>query len=394
MNFGSYSEKVFASWEDYCKLVVSDEFVKLAERGRAWKRNSFGYRGALGVWDYESRCSAEVQFNEFASQEFPSSEKVLCQKVRTALWCHVFELGHVSAGARVKGVREVFANPNGNLLLDVCGNTRFVLVPDVLSRENTSLAKQIVRETQAQIHEQKPFGDIDYTPWLRAHVVLEPVSPSGPAITIRVHETQSNWNLEDFFCAEKCEMVREVLKSRHNVLVVGSTGSGKTSLISAMLQEINSTERLIVVEDTAEIKVARDQNCVRLIANCLSETPGKATLKDLVREALRMRPDRFVLGECRGPEAVSVLHALSSGHNGSLTSLHASDPKGAIQRFSALVLEALPNATLEKIQNWVVDCFSHVILLERCREGSERPKAEIFRLDLDQGDGNLKCLKL
>jgi len=196
----------------------------------------------------------------------------------------------------------------------------------------------------------------------RVHVVVPPLAVDGPCIAIR-RFTVRPVALADFAMAEVAELLRWAVTSQANLVVSGATGSGKTTLLNALARLISPADRIVTVEDAAELRLGHD-HVVRLESRPPSPDGGfEVTIRDLVRSALRMRPDRIIVGEVRGPEAFDLLAAMSTGHDGALSTVHANSAADALERLQTLVLQAgvgLPFAAVGRQLGAALDLVVHV----------------------------------
>ncbi|MFP5327677.1 MAG: CpaF family protein [Acidimicrobiia bacterium] len=214
----------------------------------------------------------------------------------------------------------------------------------------------------------------------RVHAVVPPLAVDGPCLTIRRFSLR-RVEVEGFTTAGAAGLLRAAVASGANLLVSGGTGSGKTTLLNALASAIPRTERVVTIEDTAELRFDHP-NVVRLETRpASSEGVGECTARRLVKEALRMRPDRIVVGECRGGEALDMLMAMNTGHAGSMSTCHANDPEGALRRLSTLCLFADSGLPLEAARSEVLGALDAVIHVRRDRGGARR----IDRVDAVDG---------
>jgi pilus assembly protein CpaF len=177
-----------------------------------------------------------------------------------------------------------------------------------------------------------------------------------------------------------CELLRSLIERRCNIVISGGTSSGKTSLLGVILDLLPPAERVILVEDTSEITVDPTRHLVRLEARApTADGPPPVTVEDLVRTALRLRPDRIVVGEVRGQEILGLIHALNTGHSGSLATCHANSAAESISRLETLLLQASPHWPLAVIRHHLCTSIDILIYLSR-RAGSGRQIAEIFEI--------------
>lgn len=224
-----------------------------------------------------------------------------------------------------------------------------------------------------RVDEAMPMVDARLPEGHRVNVVLPPVAPDGPLVTIRKFAART-MRLSDMRRAGSLDSsVQEFLswavRLRKSIAVSGGTGSGKTTLLNALSCEIPPSERIVTVEDSAELRFDEHPHVVRLEARARSaEGMGEVTIRDLVTNALRMRPDRIVVGECRGAEALDMLQAMLTGHDGSLTTLHANSPAEAVGRLTTMVRFAV-DLPVDVIQENIASAFDVVVQTARGSDG-------------------------
>jgi pilus assembly protein CpaF len=232
-------------------------------------------------------------------------------------------------------------------------------------------AKRIATRGHRRLDEAQPFVDIQTEAGLRFHAMLPPISSSGVAISIRT-PLRNSLTLEEMLASgnlnfETYQAICEVIETQKSFIVSGGTGSGKTTLLAAMLAKVNATERIVVIEDSSELAISHPHvvNIQARLAN--SEGAGGITMTDLVRQSLRMRPNRIVVGEVRGKEISDLLLALNTGHKGSATTVHADDAESVPTRIEALgLLAGLPR---EAIHAQMYSAFDVVIQMKNSRDG-------------------------
>lgn len=210
----------------------------------------------------------------------------------------------------------------------------------------------------------------------RFHVILPPIAPEGPLISIRKFRPVSPEAMLAAF-GPKAVMgwLRDQVQLRRNILIAGGTGSGKTSLLSCLIGEISPSERIAIVEESIEIRPCHPHT-FHLEARAKSpDGTGEVTLRALLKNTLRMRPDRIILGECRGEEAFDLVQALNTGHSGSLSTLHSNGARDALRRLESLVLLAGFAIPLKIIREWIGSAVDVVVHLER--RGNMRRVKEI-----------------
>ncbi|GMA90132.1 TadA family conjugal transfer-associated ATPase [Homoserinibacter gongjuensis] len=280
-------------------------------------------------------------------------------------------------------ITDVFLNPDGSVWTDRGDGARVEPGLRIPPGEARELAIRMVAAGGRHLDEATPAVDVRLGDGIRVHGVLPPVSPDAAVLSIRLPRVGS-LDLTALESAGLCarvprSLVDELVARRANVLVTGAAGSGKTTLLGAMLSSAPATERIVIVEDVAELRVAHP-HLVRLEARQPNlEGAGAIGLDRLVREALRMRPDRLVVGECRGAELRELLIALNTGHDGGAGTVHANSLGDVPARLEAL--GALAGWSPEALARQVVSAIDAVLHLERDAEGVRR-LAEAGRLAL------------
>ncbi len=224
--------------------------------------------------------------------------------------------------------------------------------------------------------ESCPFADARLPDGSRVNVIIAPLSLSGPVITIRKFSPR-RMDLAQLveagtLTAETANMLSDAVLARLNLIISGGTGSGKTTLLNALAGFIPDEERIVTIEDAAELRIPK-RHVVRLESRpSNSEGQGEITVRMLLRNALRMRPDRIIIGEVRGPEALDLLQAMNTGHEGSLSTAHANSPDDLLHRLETMALQAglgLPATAIREQMLAALDVVAH---LERRRDGSRR----------------------
>lgn len=216
----------------------------------------------------------------------------------------------------------------------------------------------------------QPYLDGRLVDGSRFHVVLPPVATGGVLVSIRKARPAEKAPLEAFGDAAVVRWLRDAVRSRKNLLVAGATGAGKTTLLSRLVETVPADERVLVVEESRELRPAH-RHVVSLEGRPPSpDGTGAVSLRALLRQALRMRPDRLVLGECRGEEAYDLLLALGSGHAGSLGTVHANGAREALRRLEALaLLGAGPGAPVTVLREWIAECLHAAVFVSRGPDG-------------------------
>ena len=256
------------------------------------------------------------------------------------------------------------------------------------ARRLRELATRLAAGCGRRLDDAHPFVDARLPDGTRLHAVLPPIAVDGPFLSLRPHRRRTldlaALHRAGSLPGGSADLVRAVITSRHPFLVTGGTGTGKTTLLAAMLAAVPGHERVVVVEDAAELAPRHPHTVCLQTRGRNVEGAGGIGMSHLVREALRMRPDRIVIGECRGTEVVDLLTALNTGHDGGCGTLHANSPADVPARLTALALPAgLTGSALRALLAAAV----HIVIHMR-REGGRRFVAEIGVLDAaGPGDG-------
>lgn len=276
----------------------------------------------------------------------------------------------------VNGPRDIFVEKRGHL---------YRWHKEFSSKEKLEdVVQQIVSFCNRSISKANPIADARLADGSRVNIVLDPVALNGPVITIRRFPEHPiriaqlvEWNS---VTREAADFLRQVVIAGYNIFVSGGTGSGKTTFLNALSEFIPLGERIITIEDNAELQLKRAENLVTLEARGANlEGEHEITIRDLIRTALRMRPDRILVGEVRGAEAIDMLQAMNTGHDGSLSTGHANSPRDMLSRLETMVLMGM-DLPLAAIRRQIASGVDLIVHLGRLRDGSRRV-LEIAELD-------------
>jgi len=299
------------------------------------------------------------------------------------------EFGRLSRLIADPSVTDVFVNGAGRLFVDRGSGPVRQPDPGLDEPQVRALAVRLISAGGRHIDEATPCVDVRLHDGIRVHAVLPPVSTQGTLLSIRLPRvarvTVDRLEREGFFAAVPVEQVRRLLSLRRNILLTGAGGSGKTTTLSALLALADPGDRIVAIEDVAELRVDHPHFVSLEARQSNLEGAGEVGLARLVREALRMRPDRLVLGECRGAEVRDLLSALNTGHDGGAGTLHANSLADVPARMEAL--GALAGLGPEAIARQAVSAIHAVLHLERAGPGGRaRRLAQMGSFELDAGD--------
>jgi pilus assembly protein CpaF len=251
------------------------------------------------------------------------------------------------------------------------------------------IINKMVAQVGRRIDESSPMVDARLPDGSRVNAVIPPLSLSGPLVTIRKFSNK-RLDLNELIrlgtlSEETVDFLQRCILAELNVLISGGTGTGKTTLLNALSQAISDAERIVTIEDAAELQL-KQNHVLRLEGRPKNiEGSGEITIRDLVRNSLRMRPDRIIVGEVRGAEALDMLQAMNTGHDGSLTTVHANAPRDALARIETMVLMAGYDLPVRAIRQQVASALDVIIHLERLQDGTRRVTAitEVQRMESD-----------
>jgi pilus assembly protein CpaF len=249
------------------------------------------------------------------------------------------------------------------------------------------IINKIVAEVGRRIDESSPMVDARLPDGSRVNVIIPPLSLTGPLVTIRKFGNK-RLDLMDMIrlgtvSAESVEFLRLCIQAELNILISGGTGTGKTTLLNALSAAIPDSDRIVTIEDAAELRL-NQRHVLRLESRPKNiEGEGEVPIRDLVRNSLRMRPDRIVVGEVRGAEALDMLQAMNTGHEGSLSTVHANSPRDALARVETMVLMAGFDLPIRAIRQQMASALDLIVHLERMDDGSRRVTAitEVQRME-------------
>ncbi len=286
-------------------------------------------------------------------------------------------------------ITEVMVNGTDSIYIERAGRlylteSRFVAVEHL-----RRVIERIVSAVGRRIDESSPMVDARLPDGSRVNAVIPPLSVDGPMLTIRKFSehafTAENLAEMGTLNDQSVEFIDACVRGKRNILISGGTGSGKTTLLNVVSSFIPGDERIVTIEDAVELKL-RQRHVIRLESRPANiEGKGSIPIRDLVRNSLRMRPDRIVVGEVRGGEALDMMQAMNTGHEGSLSTLHANSPRDAIARLETMVLMAGMDLPIRAIREQVASALDLIIQLSRMRDGTRRV-VEISEVTGMEGD--------
>lgn len=264
-------------------------------------------------------------------------------------------------------------------------------------RQLEDIIQKIVGKAGKEVNQANPIVDTRLPDGSRVNVVLPPVSLSGPIVTIRKF-SKTPMTVEMLLkygslTREAAAFLEKLVRAKYNIFISGGTGSGKTTFLNALSNFIPRDERIITIEDSAELQIKNIENLVSLeTRNANTSGRGEISIRDLIRSALRMRPERIVVGEVRGAEALDMLQAMNTGHDGSLSTGHANSTRDMLSRLETMVLQSNDGLPLPAIRQQISSALDIIIHLSRLRDKSRRTMEITEVLGYENGEIQLNPL--
>ncbi|WJT09627.1 CpaF family protein [Vibrio harveyi] len=354
--------------------MSSNKDLYLAFRGQIFEALDAEAVQKMSRRDLEAQIQAAVDLLANSYQR-PITSMMKSGLVKSLI-DELFGLGPLQPLVEDQSISDIMVNGPNNIFFERHGKVQKSEVSFVNEEQLLAIAKRIASRVGRRVDELSPTVDARLEDGSRVNIVIPPIALDGTSISIRKFREQ-NIGFEDLigFGSMSPDMARVLMiasRCRMNVLISGGTGSGKTTLLNALSQYIAEDERIVTIEDAAELRL-QQPNLVRLETRTSSvEQTGAVTQRDLVINALRMRPDRIILGECRGSEAFEMLHSMNTGHDGSMSTLHANTPRDAIARVESMVMMANLNQPLDAIRRTIVSAVQMIVQVNRLRDGSRK----------------------
>jgi pilus assembly protein CpaF len=286
-------------------------------------------------------------------------------------------------------VSEIMANSTSGIYVETEGRLHKTRARFTDEQHLRRVIDRIVSQVGRRIDESSPMVDARLLDGSRVNAIIPPLAVDGPSLTIRKFArdpfTADDLVEFDTLTSQVCDVLRTCVEGRLNILITGGTGTGKTTLLNVLSSFIQEEHRIVTIEDAVELQLHQD-HVVRLESRPPNiEGKGEITVRDLVRNALRMRPDRIVVGEVRGPEALDMLQAMNTGHEGSLSTLHANSARDGIARLETMVLMAGMDLPLGAIREYIASAISLIVHISRAPDG-RRHVTRITEISGMEGD--------
>ena len=318
----------------------------------------------------EGMCADAIKDNPFA---IPLGDR---ERLVEELISEILGLGPIEPLLKDPSVTEVMVNGPDSIYIERKCRLQKTDVRFRNTEHLMHIIDRIVTAVGRRVDESSPMVDARLADGSRVNVIIPPLSLIGPCVTIRKFskDVLTVDKMIEFgsFDQRMAEFLEDCVKGRLNIVVSGGTGSGKTTLLNVLSSYVPATERIVTLEDSAELQLKQDHVVTLETRPPNIEGEGEVTMRDLVRNALRMRPDRIIVGECRTGEALDVLQAMNTGHDGSMTTAHANSARDALSRLETMVLMSGMELPLRAIRSQIASAVDIIVQIARLRDGSRK----------------------
>lgn len=288
-----------------------------------------------------------------------------------------------------KTITEIMVNGEENIFIEKQGRTYRIENSFESRQKLEDVIQSVVSKVNRVVNEASPIVDARLEDGSRVNVVLPPIALNGPILTIRKFP-EKPISMKDLIewgsiSSEAAEVLERMVRAKYNIFICGGTGSGKTSFLNALSDFIPQDERIVTIEDPAELQIKQIKNIVKLeTRNANTEGKGEITIRDLIRTSLRMRPERIIIGEVRGAEALDMLQAMNTGHDGSISTGHGNSTADMLSRLETMVLSG-STMPLEAIRQQISSAIDIIIHLSRFRDRTRKVVEIVEVTDCKEG---------
>ncbi|OJW02836.1 MAG: type II secretion system protein E [Chloroflexi bacterium 54-19] len=339
--------------------------------------------------DKQVKSITEEIFQNILAEEPVPLSRVERQNLLDAILSEIMGFGPLDPLLRDDSISEIMVNSPKQIYIERKGKLVRVDITFQNNEHVMRILERIVAPLGRRLDESSPMVDARLPDGSRVNAIIPPIALKGPSITIRKF-SKKPLTIEDLIkfgsmTPKIAEFLKGCVESRLNIIVSGGTGSGKTTLLNVLSNFIPDDERIVTVENAAELQLWKDHVVTLESRPANVEGRGEISIRDLVINCLRMRPDRIVVGECRGGEALDMLQAMNTGHDGSLTTAHANSPKDTISRLETMCLMAGMDLPVRAIRDQIASAVNVIVQQERMQDGS-RKIVSITEVDGMEGD--------
>ncbi len=343
------------------------------------------------IADVKKYVIENLQLSEMSNEELKESIEKIVEQSLQGVYCSLKDRADIVNGvySSIRGfgildsilsddtITEVMINGPDNIFIEKSGRLFKLDSKFESQRRLEDVIQRIVGLAGREVNQANPICDTRLPDGSRVNVVLPPIALCGPTLTIRKF-SKTPMTIEKLIeyksitqeIADKLELL---VRAKYNIFISGGTGSGKTTFLNALSNFIPKDERVITIEDSAELQIKGIKNLVSLeTRNANASGAGQITIRDLIKSSLRMRPERIIVGECRGGEALDMLQAMNTGHDGSLSTGHANSTTDMLSRLETMVLQGAAGLPLEAIRQQIASAVDIIIHLSRLRDKSRK----------------------
>lgn len=343
------------------------------------------------VLDIKNYISSNLSLSQISDEELQDKvEEIVAQKIGN-VYCSIDQrvsiveqvyssirgFGLLDSIIKDDTITEVMINGPKNIFIEQGGRLTKLDKQFESQRKLEDVIQRIVGLAGREVNQANPICDTRLPDGSRVNVVLPPIALCGPTVTIRKF-SKTPMTIEKLIefgsiTQEIADKLQLLVKAKYNIFISGGTGSGKTTFLNALSNYIPKDERVITIEDSAELQIEGIENLVSLeTRNANASGAGQITIRDLIKSSLRMRPERIIVGEVRGGEALDMLQAMNTGHDGSLSTGHANSTEDMLSRLETMVLQGAAGLPLEAIRQQIASAVDIIIHLSRLRDKSRK----------------------
>ncbi len=371
------------SWEDRLRrssargrLTLNPEYQELKFRLHRRLLDKINLEALASIENEKVRVEVRNALMLLMDEESTLLSSLERQQICEEVLDEVFGLGPLEPLLQDPTISDILVNTHRQVYIERKGQLELTSVTFKDDHHLLRIIDKIVSQVGRRVDESSPMVDARLTDGSRVNAIIPPLAVDGPLLSIRRFGTEKL--MPDDMVAKKSitpgilDILKGSVTSKLNVVISGGTGSGKTTMLNALSAYISPTERVVTIEDAAELQL-KQPHVVRLETRPPNlEGEGAVRQRELLINALRMRPDRIVIGECRGEEALDMLQAMNTGHDGSMTTIHANSPRDVITRLEVMVNLASSNLPITAIRNQISSAIDLIVQVERLSDGTRR----------------------